>query len=465
MPQGAVRWSMSRRARASPPRTRRVARRSCSSLLAFAFVLGSFAATCSAETAVTSQAVADSGGFLPYAPAPAQPAGLCLVDTGVNVNPDTQGVVLERTAIDGGSGDDVSPTTHGTVLAMMAAASSNGWGMVGTAPGAVRVVSVRILEPGQTTFPFSSYAAGITSCLEVRRKYNIRVINLSLGSSEAPSSQGYEMVANAAQEASDYGVAVVGAAGNDDGGAVEYPAAYPSVLSVGASEASSGALCSFSNRGSALRLLAPGCGLDGADPGSGAPDSNYWQGTSESSAIAAAALAALDAYRPDLSPASSEEVITGAAGGVLNIAQAFRNAGLASLVAEGEAATPGASSNAGAQSSPQSVAPSNMMNLIVRFARPRARLERARRRVLLVLSGRPAEAQAQVRMIGHRRHSRRLSVLRKLRGSFTELALPVTGVSEVSLRYVDAYDAERASSWTTLRMPRAVVTGRSRARR
>ena len=156
------------------------------------------------------------------------------------------------------------------------------------------------------------------------------------------------MVANAAEEASDYGVAVVAAAGNDDGGAVAYPAAYPSVLSVGATDTESGALCPFSNRGPGLRLLAPGCGLDGADPGAGAPDSNYWQGTSESSAIAAAALAALDSYRPGLSPASSEEIITGAAGGVLNIAQAFRNAGLASIVAGGEAATPGASASAGA---------------------------------------------------------------------------------------------------------------------
>jgi hypothetical protein len=428
-------------------------------------VFGLLTANCSAETAISAQALADGGGFLPYAPAPAQPAGLCLVDTGVNVNPDTQGAMVERAALDGGTGNDVSAASHGTVLAMMAAAPPNGWGMVGTAPTAVRVVSVRIVEPGQTAFPFSSYAAGITSCLEVRRKYNIRVINLSLGSSEPPSSQGYEMVANAAQEASDYGVAVVGAAGNDNGGAVEYPAAYPSVLSVGATDAASGALCSFSNRGPALRLLAPGCDLDAADPGSGTPDSNYWQGTSESSAIAAAALAALDSYRPDLSPAGSEEIIAVAASGVLNIAQAFRNAGLAAIVAAGEAATPGASSDAGPQNSPQGVALSKTMNLIARFARPRAWLVRARRRVLLVLSGRPAEAQAQVRFIGHRGRSRRLSLLRTVRGSFTELAVPVRRVSEVSLRYVDAYDAERASPWTTLRMPRAAVTGRKRARR
>jgi hypothetical protein len=188
-------------------------------------------ATASAETGITAQAVADGGAFLPYAPAPAQLDGMCLVDTGVNLNPDTEGVVVERAALDGGSGNDVSSTLHGTVLAMMAGAPANGWGMVGTAPRAIQIVSVRILEPGQTTFPFSAYATGIDACLSVRSHYNVRVINLSLGTSEVPSGRDYEMLANAVQEASNYGVAVVAAAGNDDGGAVEYPAAYPGVLS------------------------------------------------------------------------------------------------------------------------------------------------------------------------------------------------------------------------------------------
>jgi hypothetical protein len=61
-------------------------------------------------------------------------------------------------ALDGSSGEDASLTLHGTVLAMMAGEPANGWGMVGTAPGAIGAVSVRILEPGQTTFPFSAYA-------------------------------------------------------------------------------------------------------------------------------------------------------------------------------------------------------------------------------------------------------------------------------------------------------------------
>jgi serine protease len=205
---------------------------------------------------------------------------------------------------------------------MMAGAPPNGWGMVGTAPRAIQIASVRILEPGKTTFPFSAYATGIAVCLRVRSHYNIRVINLSLGTSESPSGESY-------------GVAVVAAAGNDDGGAVEYPAAYPGVLSVGATDTQGGGFCSFSNRGEGLRLLAPGCDLDGANPATGEPDYNYWQGTSEASAIAAAALDALDSDQPGLSPEAAEKDLTGADSGVLDIAQTFRNAAVAVSGARG----------------------------------------------------------------------------------------------------------------------------------
>jgi len=408
-----------------------------------------------AETAITAQAVADDGAFLPYAPPPAQLGGLCLVDTGVNVNPDTEGVVVDRTAIDGGSGNDVSPTTHGTVLATMAVAPANGWGMVGTAPRSIQIVSVRILEPGQTTFPFSSYAAGITECLQLRQLYKIKVINLSLGTSETPSGKDYEAVANAVEKANDRGVAVVAAAGNDDGGPVEYPAAYPTVLSVGASDTQGGAFCTFSNRGEGLRLIAPGCDLDGANLTSGEPDYNYWQGTSESSVIAASALTALESYRTELSPQVAEEALTGADGGVLDIAQAFRNEGLGEIVAAGEAAEPGAKPGASANPAtpPQGVTPSSTMMLTNPFQRPKARFKRVKRRFVLVLSGRPSEAQAEVRYLGHRFHSRRLSVLRTLHGAFTDLALPASGVVEISVRYTDPYDIQRASTWLTLKLP------------
>ena len=439
-------------------------RRSRTCILAALLALLLPAATAGAETAVTAQAVADNGAFLPYAPPPAQLAGLCLVDTGVNLNPDTEGVVVERTALDGGSGEDVSPNLHGTVLAMMAGAPANGWGMVGTAPRAIHIVSVRILEPGHTTFPFSAYAAGITECLQLRHKDNIRVINLSLGTAQSPSGEGYEEVGNAVKEASDYGVALVAAAGNDDGGAVEYPAAYPGVLSVGATDTQGGGFCSFSNRGEGLRLLAPGCDLDGAEPATGAPNYDYWQGTSEASAIAAAALDALDSYQPGLSPEAAEKDLTEADNGVLDIAQTFRNAGVGAVVAAGEAAEPGAQSSSTPGSSPQPVTPLATMKLTQPFGRPRARLKRVRHRLVLALTGRPSEARVQVRYLGHRGRSRRLSVLRTLHGAFTSLTLPPSGVVEVSVRYTDPYDLERASPWTTLRIP-ASASATTKARR
>jgi hypothetical protein len=422
------------------------------SSLAFACaVLALLGARADAETAITTQAVADDGAFLPYAPPPAQPAGLCLVDTGVNLNPDTEGEVVERTAIDAGSGNDVSPETHGTLMAMMAAAPANGWGIVGTAPAAIRIVSVRILEPGHDTFPFSSYAAGISDCLELRKRYDVKVINLSLGSSGPQSNQSQEAAANAVQEANDYGVAVLAAAGNDDGGPVEYPAAYPLVLSVGAIDAVGGAFCAFSSEGEGLRLTAPGCDLDAADPTTGAPDYDYSQGTSEASAIAAAALAALDSYRPELSPQAAEGYLTAAHGDALDIAQAFRNAGLGTIVAAGEAAEPDTQTapGAGSQKSPGSVAPSGPMGFLTSFKRPRARLERITGRLTLVLVGRPSEARAQVRCLGYRPRSRHLSTLRTITGAFTTLALPA-GATAVSVRYTDPYDVERDGPWATL---------------
>jgi hypothetical protein len=416
-----------------------------------------------AETGITTQAVADNGAFLPYAPPPAQLAGLCLVDTGVNLNPDTEGVVVERTALDGGTGNDVSPTMHGTVLAMMAGAPANGWGMVGTAPRAIQIVSVGIVEHGHTTFPFNAYAAGITACLRVRQQHNVRVINLSLGTSESPSGESYEALTNAIERATNYGVAVIAAAGNDDGGAVEYPAAYPRVLSVGATDTQGGGFCSFSNRGEGLRLLAPGCNLDGAEPTTGITNNDYWQGTSEASAIAAATLDALDSYQPGLSLEAAEKDLTEANKGVLDISQTFRNAGLGAIVTAGEAAEPGARPSSPAGSSPQPVKP--LASMTHPFARPQVRLKRVKHRLVLAFLGRPGEAQVQVRYLGHRGRSHQLRVLRTLHGVFASLTLPTSGVLEVSVRYTDPYDVNRASPWTTLRLPASARTAGKAQRR
>jgi hypothetical protein len=418
------------------------------------------------EAAITAQAEADHGAFLAYAPAPARRAGLCLIDTGVNSNPDTEGVVVERTAIDGGSGDDVSPALHGTVLAMMAGAAFNGWGMTGTAPSAIQIISVRILEPGQTTFPFSAYATGISLCLEMAGRFNIKTINLSLGNNQSPTSENSERVVNAIEEAHDYGVAVVAASGNDDDGAVGYPAAYPAVVSVAASDSLSGGLCSFSNHGKGLRLIAPGCELEGADPTTGAANFDYWQGTSEASVIAASALTALMSYRPDLTSDEAERLLTTADEGSLDISQTFRDAGLGQLVVEGEAAEPQTLATGvpspGASATP-SVTPSSPAPVARReraFPAPVVRLKHRKNRLILTVTDRPPEALVQVCYLARRRRALGLKLLRKVTGNFTTLSVSTINLAAITVRYIDPYDTRRAGPWTTLRPPARRRPGR-----
>jgi hypothetical protein len=425
--------------------------------LAVVIALATQPAVASGETAITAQAEADHGAFLAFAPPPAHRAGLCLIDTGVNSNPDTEGVVVERTAIDGGRGGDVSPALHGTVLAMMAGAPFNGWGMTGTAPSAIQIISVRILEPGQTTFPFSAYAAGINVCLEISARFDIRAINLSLGSSQIPTAEDSARVSNAIEKAGNYGIAVVAASGNDDGGAVGYPAAYPRVLSVAASDSLTGGLCSFSDRGEGLRLVAPGCDLEGADPTTGAASFDYWQGTSEASVIAASALTALMAYRPSLTSEEAEGLLTAGDRGSLDISQTFKDAGLGQLVAEGEAAEPTAPAVgvpvAGASASPS--APSSPAAPVIRqtaaFPAPVVRLIWRKKRLVLAVVDRPRQAVVEVRYLARRQRGGGLRILRSVTGTFTTVAVLTINLTEIVVRYIDPYDIQRSSPWATLR--------------
>jgi hypothetical protein len=453
---------------ASPSSRVRRRRAGICSLAAAAALTLTISTSASAEVTPTAQAIADNGAFLAYAPAPAERAGMCLVDTGVSLNPDTESTLVYRGAIDGGTGNDVSPDQHGTIMAMMAAAPANGWGMLGTAPNAIQIVSVRILEPEQISFPFDAYASGITACLQLRHLDDIRTINLSLGSSEVPSLESYEAVGNAIAEAEDYGIAVVASAGNDNGSAVDYPAAYPGVLGVGASDTAGGAVCAFSNRGEDL-LWAPGCDLDGADPASGAAEYNVWQGSSEGSVITDAALTALLAYQPSLTAEEGEQDLREADDGKLDIAQAFRDAGLGQLVAEGEAAEPHPQSThtpepAAVVAAPieaaQPVAPPSTAapgpDLLAAFPRPAVQLQRRKGHLALLIEGRPSEARVEVR---YRRHSRRLSTLQTRIGSFSALAIPSSAV-ELSARYTDPYDISRTGPWVTIHISDAPLKGR-----
>ena len=282
------------------------------------------------QVEVTAQSKAARADFLLRSTAPSLGATICLVDTGVDINPDTTAIV-DRLKITG-EATDQSPTKHGTQMAMFIGAPANGYGMVGIWPAA-RIVSVRANVPGEDAFTPAGYINGVKLCNDVALLYGIKIIALPLSSELALSPNDQQALQEEVDAARETGISVVAAAGNNYGRPVGAPANITGVLPVGASDSSSGGLCTFSATGALL--IAPGCAIDGADPITGAP-STQQQGTSHAAAIAVAAVSALRTWRPDLSPNDVDRLLNETAtpslgGRNLDLAAAFRAAGLASV--------------------------------------------------------------------------------------------------------------------------------------
>jgi hypothetical protein len=318
----------------------------------------------------TVQQAAANALFLQYAPAPPAPGIICLVDSGVDPSPDTTPILVGSYALapNTNTEDELAalslplpgghPDGHGTYMAMLAAAPANGWGMVGFAPTSVRVYSLKALAAGQTTFAFSQYSIAIAHCQELSSSMPITVVNLSLGSGTQPTGSELETLESYVQAANAHGLSVVAAAGNE-GGPVQAPADVPGVLGVGASDANPanvGVMCSFSNRGPGLALLAPGCGSQ-IEPGgielafsdNGAPA--WADGTSYSGDIVSTTEASMRAYSPTLTYSQAQGCITSTLtnGGNLDVAAAFNACGLGAIVSEGMAAYRAANSSSPTQ--------------------------------------------------------------------------------------------------------------------
>jgi len=336
--------------------------RSCSIVALVSLLAGlALSAQASAEVGVpagTVQQAAANALFLQYAPPPPIPGIVCLVDSGVDPNPDTTPILAGSHALDPNTNteDELAalnpplpgghPDAHGTYMAMIAAAPANGWGMVGLAPTSVRVYNLKVLAAGRTTFNFGEYALAVSYCQKLSTSMPITVVNLSLGSDNQPVPNEREVLENNVQTANAHGVGVVAAVG-DEGGHVLAPANLPGVFGVGASDmnpANPGVICPFTNTDVGLSVLAPGCdsgeggGVEIAFGDDGAPARA--QGTSEAATIVSAVEASMRAYSPTLSYSQVQGCITStlAVGGNLDVAAAFDACGLGQIVSEGMAA-------------------------------------------------------------------------------------------------------------------------------
>lgn len=304
----------------------------------------------------TVQATAANAAWLAYAPPPTLPGMVCLVDSGVDINPDTESVVVGSHELypQTGPGDEIArlsppvdghPDGHGSLMAMLIAAPLNGWGTVGIAPKTVRVYNMKGLANGSTEFHDEVEAEAITDCSQLQEGPDptLSVINLSLGGESVPDQTVVSEAEDAIVAARKQGIAVVAASGNT-GGPLTFPASYSATIAVGAADAGApGALCSFSARAEKV-VLAPGCdsltgGIEGAWQDTGA--ANVSQGTSQAGAIYSAILAALRAYAPTLTLNQAEACMTSTlVDGEVDAAAAFHSCGLEAIVKQGSEAEP-----------------------------------------------------------------------------------------------------------------------------
>jgi len=137
---------------------------------------------------------------------------------------------------------------HGTHVAGIIAALNNSIGVVGVAPDA-HLYAIKVLNRSGSGY-VSDIITGLQWCLVT----GVQVANMSLSTNtDVPSLH------DACDLAASGGVILVAAAGND-GAAVDYPAAYPSVIAVGATDRTD-ARASWSSFGPELDLAAPGVSI------------------------------------------------------------------------------------------------------------------------------------------------------------------------------------------------------------
>jgi hypothetical protein len=205
-----------------------------------------------------------------------------IIDTGVDeVHPDLAGLV-DHDAYHVGPYSRADLLGHGThVAGIIAAISNNSIGIAGVAQSKLEVWKVFPDKPDPGNGEFYVDPEAFQRALGQAVNAGVSVVNLSLGGTERDATE--ELLI---RRLIDRGVAVVAAMGNEyeDGNPVEFPAAFPGVIAIGAvNELMRRA--SFSNTGRHISISAPGKNILSTLPLKSSPyrdETEYasWDGTS-----------------------------------------------------------------------------------------------------------------------------------------------------------------------------------------
>ena len=291
---------------------------------------------------------------------------VAVLSTGVDAaHPDLTGVVTAGPDYSGsGAAKDRLWGVEGTAVASLIAGHGHGrgdasgmagmQGITGVAPGA-RILSLRVTleyndarnsQPAITRRLSDAIAAGIRYAIA----HGASVIALPLDPGTLgpvmtgdPAAAGGSRAERAAvTEALAHGVVLIAPAGDNGAstGIVTYPAAYPGVLAVGATDRA-GDLETYSNRDAFVGLTAPGSGLTVATPGGGYI---MIKTTDMSAALTAGVAALIRAKYPRLSPAQVIQAITHGSGSLSAISAIQAAADIAARLPQ---ATPSAAAGTG----------------------------------------------------------------------------------------------------------------------
>jgi subtilisin family serine protease len=177
---------------------------------------------------------------------------VAVLDTGISPqHPDLVHAYAGGVHIKNPTAEPIDDHGHGTHVSGTIAAADNAFGVVGVAPGA-KIWAVKVLdETGGGTL--ETVAAGIDWVISKQKEIGGRwVINMSLG-----SRFGSEVERLAVQNALLANIVVVAAAGNTGTLGMSYPAQYPGVIAVGATNPET-KRTSFSAFGPGMSVMAPG---------------------------------------------------------------------------------------------------------------------------------------------------------------------------------------------------------------
>jgi subtilisin family serine protease len=242
---------------------------------------------------------------------------VAIVDTGADLgHPDLKGKLVKgynATGLSGlfGLGSPKDDNGHGTHCAGTAAAiTNNGVGVAGMAANC-KVMPVRVLA-GAGSGSLLSVAKGITWAAD----HGADVISLSLGGAGTMEALG-DAVAHALAK----NVVVVAAMGNSghDGNPISYPASYPGVIAVGATDADD-KIAFFSSFNKYCSVSSPGVKIMSTSPtydvwltkntgGKITKNYTYMSGTSMATPLVAGLCGLIRSVHPDLPPAQVKALL------------------------------------------------------------------------------------------------------------------------------------------------------------